>query len=80
MALHLSRPRTKKPAQQAVGLDGLKVSVATAATSRVAFSGISPHFRPRWHRLSATRWREEMADRFRVWNEVTAIMVARTAE
>jgi len=35
MALHLPKPRTKKPAQQAVGLDGLKVSVATAATSGV---------------------------------------------
>ena len=35
MALHLPKPRTKKPAQQAVGLDGLKVSVANAATSGV---------------------------------------------
>ena len=29
-----------------------------------AFSGISPHFRPRRHRLSASEWRNEMADRF----------------
>ncbi|NHU43024.1 MULTISPECIES: hypothetical protein [Rhodococcus] len=35
MALHLPKPRTKKPAQEAVGLDGLKVSVANAATSGV---------------------------------------------
>lgn len=35
MALHLPKPRTTKPAQQAVGLDGLKVSVASAATSGV---------------------------------------------
>ncbi|RZI82974.1 MAG: hypothetical protein EOO67_17605, partial [Microbacterium sp.] len=35
MALHLPKPRTRKPAQQAVGLDGLKVSVANAATSGV---------------------------------------------
>ena len=35
MALHLPKPRTTKPAQQAVGLDGLKVSVANAATSGV---------------------------------------------
>lgn len=38
MALHLPKPRSTKPAQQAVGLDGLKVSVADAATSGVARS------------------------------------------
>jgi putative transposase len=32
-----------------------------------AFSGISAHFRPRRHLLSATEWRTEMADRFAVW-------------
>ncbi|MDV6270836.1 IS6 family transposase [Rhodococcus globerulus] len=31
-----------------------------------AFSGISPHFRPRRHRLTALEWRTEMADRFAV--------------
>ena len=36
-----------------------------------AFSSISPHFRPRRHRLTATEWRTEMADRFAVWEEVT---------
>ena len=36
-----------------------------------AFSSISPHFRPRRHRLTATEWRTEMADRFAVWQEVT---------
>ena len=36
-----------------------------------AFSGISPHFRPRRHLLSATGWRHEMADRFPVWNQIT---------
>src|SRR6476620_2043373 len=35
MALHLPKPRTKKPAQEPVGRDGLKVSVANAATSGV---------------------------------------------
>jgi hypothetical protein len=39
--------------------------------SRLAFSGISAHFRPRRHLLSATGWRTEMADRFAVWGEVT---------
>jgi putative transposase len=41
-----------------------------------AFSGISPHFRPGRHRLSAPEWRTEMADRFAVWREVTATEVA----
>jgi putative transposase len=38
-----------------------------------AFSGISGHFRPRRHRLSAAQWRTGMADRFAVWHEVTAL-------
>ena len=33
-----------------------------------AFSGISPHFRPRRHLLSAADYRQVMADRFAVWN------------
>ena len=37
-----------------------------------AFSGISAHFRPRRHLLSATQWRTEMADRFAVWRQVIA--------
>ncbi len=41
-----------------------------------AFSGISPHFRPRRHRLTAPEWRTEMADRFAVWREVTATGVS----
>jgi putative transposase len=41
-----------------------------------AFSGISAHFRPRRHRLSATGWRSEMADRFAFSNEVTELDAA----
>lgn len=37
-----------------------------------AFSGISPHFRPNRHGLSAPECRTEMSDRFAVWQEVTA--------
>ena len=46
-------------------------SVRHAQRLLSAFSGISAHFRPRRHLLSATRWRTEMADRFAVWGEVT---------
>ena len=41
-----------------------------------AFSAISPHFRPGRRRLTAPGWRTEMADRFTVWREVTATVVA----
>jgi putative transposase len=41
-----------------------------------AFSGISPHFRPRRHRLGADAYRREMADRFSTWNEVTGLTTA----
>jgi len=47
-------------------------SVRHAQRFLSAFSGISAHFRPRRHRLSATEWRTEMAERFAVWHQVTA--------
>jgi len=37
----------------------------------VVFSVISPHFRPRRHRLTADDYRTEMADRFATWNDIT---------
>ncbi|MDX3715750.1 MULTISPECIES: IS6 family transposase [Streptomyces] len=36
-----------------------------------AFSGISPHFRPRRHRLSAHHHRAEMTVRFAIWEQIT---------
>jgi putative transposase len=41
-----------------------------------AFSGISPHFRPRRHRLTATQYRHEMTTRSAIWNQVTALTPA----
>ena len=41
-----------------------------------AFSGISPHFRPRRHRLTAKEYRCEMDTRFTTWNEVTGTATA----
>jgi putative transposase len=38
-----------------------------------AFSGISPHFRRRRHLLSAADYRQVMADRFALWNEITGV-------
>ena len=47
-------------------------SIGHAQRFLSAFSGISPHFRPRRHLLSAEHYRQVMADRFAVWNEITA--------
>jgi putative transposase len=41
-----------------------------------AFSGISPHFRPGRHRLSATEYRREMTGRFTTWNQITGTATA----
>jgi putative transposase len=44
-----------------------------------AFSGISPHFRPPRHLLSAADYRQVMAGRFAVWNEITGATTAAAA-
>ncbi|WP_443047147.1 IS6 family transposase [Streptomyces sp. NBC_00267] len=36
-----------------------------------AFSGISPHFRPRRHRMTAPGHRTEMINRFGIWDQIT---------
>jgi len=41
-----------------------------------AFSGISPHFRPGRHWLSATEYRREMAGRLTTWNQITGTAAA----
>ena len=41
-----------------------------------AFSGISPHFRPRRRLLSAAEYRREMDTRFNTWNQVVGLPTA----
>jgi putative transposase len=41
-----------------------------------AFTGISAHFRPGRHRLSAQEYRREMTYRFTTWIEVTGTATA----
>ena len=48
-------------------------SPGSAQRFLAAFSGISPHFRPRRHRLRAQEYRSEMASRFTAWNEVVGL-------
>ena len=43
-----------------------------------AFSGTSPHFRPRRHLLSAADYRQVMADRFAVRDEITGVTTTTT--
>jgi putative transposase len=43
------------------------------------FSAISPHFRPRRHRLTAHDYRAEMDHRLTTWNQVTGVTGLPTA-
>ncbi|MFJ8855491.1 IS6 family transposase [Streptomyces sp. NPDC102437] len=38
-----------------------------------AFSGISPHFRPHRHLMTAPEYRTEMTIRFAIWDQVTGV-------
>ncbi|AQW48324.1 transposase [Streptomyces hygroscopicus] len=38
-----------------------------------AFSGISPHFRPRRHLMTAPQHRAEMTVRFTIWEQITGV-------
>ncbi|MDH6436048.1 transposase-like protein [Streptomyces sp. SAI-144] len=46
-------------------------SVGAAQRFLSAFSGISPHFRPRRHLMTASGYRAEMAIRFAIWDQAT---------
>lgn len=48
-------------------------SVGAAQRFLSAFSAISPHCRPRRHRLTATRYRERMTTRFTVWKTIAGL-------
>ncbi|MEH0630594.1 IS6 family transposase [Streptomyces stelliscabiei] len=46
-------------------------SVGGAQRFLSAFSGISPHFRPRRHLMTAHHYRAEMTIRFAIWDQIT---------
>ncbi|MFE2215860.1 IS6 family transposase [Streptomyces canus] len=46
-------------------------SVGGAQRFLSAFSGISPHFRPRRHLIPASHYRAEMTVRFAIWEQIT---------
>ncbi|MFF3404603.1 IS6 family transposase [Streptomyces sp. NPDC002659] len=49
-------------------------SASGARRFLTAFSGISPHFRPRRHLRTAANHRAEMIIRFAIWDQVTGIV------
>lgn len=54
-------------------------SVGSAQRFLGAFSRVSPHFRPRRHRMTAPAYRTEMANRFMTWHDVTGTTMPTTA-
>ncbi|GAB2463249.1 IS6 family transposase [Streptomyces incanus] len=46
-------------------------SVGGAQRFLAAFSGISPHFRPHRHLMTASNYRTEMTIRFAIWDQIT---------
>ncbi|MEH0651929.1 IS6 family transposase [Streptomyces scabiei] len=48
-------------------------SVGGAQRFLSAFSGISPHFRPRRHLMTAAAHRAEMSIRFAIWEQITGV-------
>ncbi|MFJ4980459.1 IS6 family transposase [Streptomyces coeruleorubidus] len=54
-------------------------SVGGAQRFLSAFSGISPHFRPRRHLIPASDYRAEMTVRFAIWEQITGVASLPTA-
>jgi putative transposase len=54
-------------------------SVGGAQRFLSAFSGISPHFRPRRHLMTAAAHRAEMTVRFAIWEQITGVAGLATA-
>ncbi|RPE46801.1 putative transposase [Streptomyces sp. Ag109_O5-1] len=54
-------------------------SIGGAQRFLSAFSGISPHFRPRRHLMPAHDYRAEMTIRFAIWDQITGVAGLATA-
>ncbi|MFE9934630.1 IS6 family transposase [Streptomyces sp. NPDC005533] len=54
-------------------------TVGSAQRFLSAFTGISPHFRPHRHLMTASRYRLEMNVRFTIWNQITGTASTPTA-
>ncbi|GAB2456224.1 IS6 family transposase [Streptomyces incanus] len=58
--------------QRELALKGFR-SAGAAQRFLAAFSGISPHFRPRRHLMTAPDHRAEMTIRFTIWDQATGV-------
>ncbi|MCC5480486.1 IS6 family transposase [Streptomyces barringtoniae] len=56
--------------QREYAMQGFR-SVGSAQRFLASFSRISPHFRPRRHRMTAADYRTEMTDRHATWHQIT---------
>ncbi|MZE52146.1 hypothetical protein GTY86_12725, partial [Streptomyces sp. SID5770] len=65
-----SCPRRRPPLNLTMPMKGFR-STGAAQRFLAAFSGISPHFRPRRHLLTASHYRLEMLIRFAIWDHIT---------
>ncbi|MEU6911619.1 IS6 family transposase, partial [Streptomyces coeruleorubidus] len=54
-------------------------SVGAAQRFLSAFSGISPHFRPRRHLMNAPDHHTEMTTHFAIWDQITGTVGQPTA-
>ncbi|MFF9206330.1 IS6 family transposase [Streptomyces sp. NPDC014986] len=54
-------------------------SVGGTQRSLAPFSGISPHFRPHRHLMTAAHYRVEMTIRFAIWDQITGASAPPTA-
>ncbi|WP_371801354.1 MULTISPECIES: IS6 family transposase [unclassified Streptomyces] len=74
-----SRQPTRQPARQRErAMKGFR-SIGGAQRFLSAFSGISPHFRPRRHLMTASEYRTEMTIRFASWDQATGVTGLPTA-
>jgi putative transposase len=64
------RTRTSRPGNAERTMKRFR-TLGGAQRLLAVFSVISPHFRPRRHRLTADDYRTEMADRFATWTDIT---------
>jgi putative transposase len=64
--------KSHQPTRQRERAMGFR-SVGGAQRFLSAFSGISPHFRPRRHLMPAHDYRAEMTVRFAIWEQITGV-------
>jgi hypothetical protein len=65
-----TRARTR-PRSVSIECPASRGNFSAAQRFLSAFSGISPHFRPRRHLMNATEHRTEMINRFAIWDQIT---------